>query len=118
MADRLKVGDLVWLPPRFVQLGSTILVDEPGRIFSIDADGWAMVDRGHWGHIGASVKELTRVRAPFLVADGFELPLRVGRSSPHQTIYDANDRMVASGTTPESAAWLVAIANQAVNQHG
>lgn len=44
------------------------------------------------------------------------LPLRVGRKSPHQTIYDANERMVASGVTSESAAWIVAMANQAVSE--
>jgi transcriptional regulator with XRE-family HTH domain len=46
------------------------------------------------------------------------LPLRVGRKTPHQTIYDAADVMVATGCTPESAAWLVATVNQAVSEHG
>lgn len=42
----------------------------------------------------------------------FRLPLRTGRRRPHQTIYDADDVMVATGMTPESAAWIVAVANQ------
>lgn len=51
-------------------------------------------------------------------AGPYRLPLRVGRKAPNQTIYDADDVMVAAGMTPESAAWIVAVANQAVNQHG
>ncbi|MBO3751563.1 helix-turn-helix transcriptional regulator [Streptosporangiaceae bacterium NEAU-GS5] len=43
----------------------------------------------------------------------YELPLRTGRKAPHQTIYDANDVMIAAGMTPETAAWLVEQANAA-----
>lgn len=46
-------------------------------------------------------------------APAFRLPLRVGRKAPHQTIYDANETMVAAGMTPASAAWLVSVAAEA-----
>lgn len=43
----------------------------------------------------------------------YRLPLRVGRQTPHQTVYDANEVMVAAGMTPGAAAWLVQTANHA-----
>lgn len=41
------------------------------------------------------------------------LPLRVGTKAPNQTVYDANERMIATGTTPAYATWLVGQINHA-----
>ena len=51
------------------------------------------------------------------VRPDFSLPLRRGNKPPHQTIYalavDGSEVMVAAAMTPDAAAWLVQVANQA-----
>ena len=59
----INVGDLVWLPRRLpedhpaYQLQEQI-IGEPGHVISITDEGWAMVDRGSWGHFGEAVTDL------------------------------------------------------------
>lgn len=51
------------LPARFANFGDTRLIDEPGRVFSIDETGWAMVDRAPYGHIGVPVEDLAPAKS-------------------------------------------------------
>jgi hypothetical protein len=60
----IKVGGMAWLPSRFAHGGHTALIDEPGRVVSIDDTGWAIVDRGRWGQIGCPVEDLVSAELP------------------------------------------------------
>lgn len=54
---------------------------------------------------------VARTPAPKVEAAEYRLPLRTGRTAPFQTVYDADNVMVAAGMTPQAAAWLVQAAN-------
>ncbi len=99
MHEPIQVGDRVWMPtPLRAQQPMMLpgvdhqalaleedVTKDPGEVFSIGHDGWALVDLGTWGRHGCHVSELRRVNDEptsmqfFGVASEWDAPVTEGR---------------------------------------
>lgn len=115
----IKVGDMVWLPTPIRDNPAKTALDEqmlgfeqeltaqPGRVVSIDASGWAMVDRGSFGQFGhhISALRLAQDRQP-----GLDLgpAIEAGARAAFKATYPDSDWDTASALVSDDVrqVWL------------